>query len=105
MAEPARIEQAWQERNELALLDGEERWTKIRGLEAHFAHKSLWSGVLIVTIAWMVLFESILVACVGMGWWDFTKYSWLIPTLMIQFLAQIVGLGLLVVKSLFKDMD
>lgn len=53
----------------------------------------------------MVIFESILVMCVGFGWWDFTKYSWLIPTLMIQFLAQIVGLGLLVVKSLFKDMD
>lgn len=80
------------------------RWTKVRGMRDHFIHKGWWSGCLLGTIMWMVFFESLLVACVGFGWWDFSEYSWLVPTLMIQFLAQIVGLGLLVVKSLFKEM-
>ena len=105
LIQPVQIEAGWQRRHEDALMRGEEAWIRARGLEAHFRHKSLWSSVLIFTIAWMVIFESILVWCVGVGWWDFTQYSWLIPTLMIQFLAQIVGLGLLVVKSLFRDMD
>ena len=98
------LEASWRQWNATALHEGEEAWVRIRGLEAHFEHKSLWSTVLIFTIAWMVIFESILVACVGFGWWDFKEYAWLVPTLMIQFLAQIVGLGILVVKSLFKDM-
>ena len=51
----------------------------------------------------MVVFQSALLTFVGLGWWDFTHYKWLVPILLVQNLAQIIGLAVFVVKSLFKD--
>jgi hypothetical protein len=42
---------------------------------------------------------------VGVDVWSFTKYEWLLPALLVQNLAQIVGLAVFVVKALFKDLD
>ncbi len=53
----------------------------------------------------MILFQWLLLGLVGVGIWDFTKYEWLLPVLLVQNLGQIIGLALVVVKSLFKDID
>jgi len=49
------------------------------------------------------LFQMFLLMMVGWGWWDFTKYDWLLPMLLVQNFAQIVGLALVVVRSLFDS--
>jgi hypothetical protein len=101
----AEFELNWEVAQESAALLAEERWIRAGGLRQHFIHKGWWSGVLLGTIVFMVLFESLMIGLVGCGVWNFEKYAWLLPTLMIQFLAQIVGLGLLVVRSLFKQIS
>jgi hypothetical protein len=56
-------------------------------------------------MAFMVGYQSFLLYKVGTGAWDFSKYQWLLPSLLVQNLAQIVGLAVFVVKALFKDMN
>jgi hypothetical protein len=53
----------------------------------------------------MIFFQCYLLWKVGTGIWNFEKYTWLLPALLAQNLAQIVGLAVFVVKALFKDMD
>ncbi len=53
-------------------------------------------------MAFMVVFQSFLLWMVGGGFWDFSEYEWLLPALLAQNLAQIVGLAVFVVKALFK---
>lgn len=84
-------------------LEGEREYAHLRGLVDHYNHKGRWSWFLIALMAFMVGFQSLLLSLVGAGIWSFEKYSWLIPTLLVQNLAQIVGLAVFVVKSLFKD--
>ncbi|PWB81529.1 MAG: hypothetical protein C3F11_14955 [Methylocystaceae bacterium] len=84
-------------------LEGEREYAHLRGLVDHYKHKGRWSWFLIALMAFMVGFQSLLLSLVGAGIWSFEKYSWLIPTLLVQNLAQIVGLAVFVVKSLFKD--
>ncbi len=78
---------------------------KIRGLRDHFQHKKYWSWLLMFAIGFMVIFQFILVILVGVNALDFRDYTWLLPTLMVQYLAQIVGLAVFVVRSLFKDIN
>ena len=54
-------------------------------------------------MAGMIIFQSVLLGMVGAGVWDFTKYQWLLPVLLAQNLAQVIGLAVFVVKALFKD--
>lgn len=84
---------------------GETEWVKLNGLSDHFWHKKLWSWVLLGVIVWMVFFQSALLIGIGLGRFDFTSYSWLLPTVMIQYLAQIVGLAVFVVRHLFSRAD
>lgn len=79
-------------------------WTHLKGLQSHYWHKKLWSFFLMALMASMVAFQSFLLVKVGLGEWDFSKYQWLLPALMVQNLAQVVGLAVFVVKSLFKDL-
>jgi hypothetical protein len=53
----------------------------------------------------MISFQSFLLYEVGVGAWSFEKYTWLLPALLVQNLAQIVGLAVFVVKALFTKMD
>ena len=86
-------------------VDAQRAWVHLRGLEDHYRHKSRWSWFLIGGLSGMILFQWLLLALVGLGKWDFTKYEWLLPVLLVQNLGQIIGLALVVVKSLFKDID
>jgi hypothetical protein len=80
-------------------------YAKLVGLRDHFRHKRFWSWFLMAIMAAMVIFQSYLIWQVGIGAWNFKGYDWLLPTLMIQYLIQIVGLAVFVVRSLFKDMS
>jgi hypothetical protein len=88
-----------------ASVEAERAWANLIGLRDHFRHKGYWSLFLMTVMAFMVLFQSWLIWMVGGGWWDFTKYEWLLPTLMVQYLLQVAGLALVAVRSLFKDIS
>ncbi|MDR3524889.1 MAG: hypothetical protein P4L66_12395 [Acetobacteraceae bacterium] len=85
--------------------DSEQRYIHLRGLEDHYRHKGNWSWFLIALMAVMILFQCILLGMVGANIWSFEKYTWLLPALLVQNLAQVIGLAVFVVKALFKDMD
>jgi hypothetical protein len=77
-------------------------YTHLRGLQDHYWHKGKWSFFIMGIMAVMVMFQSYLLYKVGTNQWDFTRYAWLLPALMVQNLGQIVALALVVVKSLFR---
>lgn len=54
-------------------------------------------------MAGMIGFQSYLLVRVGQGAWSFADYNWLLPALLAQNLAQVVGLAVFVVKALFSD--
>lgn len=76
----------------------------LTGLNDHYKHKGKWSYFLMFLLFLMILFQCILLRQVGLGHWDFTKYEWLLPILLVQNLGQIISLAFVVVKSLFKDL-
>lgn len=90
---------------EYRAVDAERAWAHLQGLQDHYSHKKNWSTFLMLVLGGMIGFQWVLLGCVGMGYWDFTKYQWLLPILLVQNLGQIIGLAFVVVKSLFKDMD
>lgn len=90
---------------QLRAVDAERAWAHLKGLQDHYRHKKNWSIFLMVILGGMIGFQWILLAMVGWSEWDFTKYEWLLPILLVQNLGQIIGLAFVVVKSLFKDMD
>jgi len=53
----------------------------------------------------MLAFQSYLLVMVGRGVWDFSAYEWLLPALLVQNLAQVVGLSVWAVKYLFSDIS
>ena len=103
--EDREFEYAFEEEFSYRSVEAETLWTKLQGLKDHFKHKKIWSWALLVAMIWMVLFQSGLLVAIGLGKLDFASYDWLLPTVMIQYLAQIVGLAVFVVRSLFKDMN
>ncbi len=81
------------------------KYAHLRGIKDHYKHKVRWSNFLILAIAAMLIFQSVLLVEVGIGYWDFTKYEWLLPALLVQNLAQVVGLSVWAVKYLFSDIS
>ena len=75
------------------------------GLRDHFKEKSKWSGWLLAAVLFLILFQSLIISLVGADVFHFEKYKWLLPLLLVQNFAQIIGLALVVVKSLFNDMN
>jgi hypothetical protein len=90
---------------EVSAVDVERAWAHLEGLQDHYRHKKNWSTFLMGILAGMVGFQWILLAMVGWAQWDFSKYEWLLPILLVQNLGQIIGLAFVVVKSLFRDLD
>lgn len=84
-------------------IDRQRGYQHLLGLQRHYEHKSKWSYFLMAMMAGMLGFQSILLGLVGARIWDFTGYAWLLPALLVQNLAQIAGLCVIVVQSLFKD--
>lgn len=82
----------------------EAEYAHLKGLRDHYHHKGKWSWFLMGLMGWMVAFQCVLLWMVGAKIWDFTPYKWLLPALLAQNFAQIVGLALWVVKALFRDL-
>lgn len=94
---PASIEDANKETaRELA-------YAKLLAFQQHHSSKGHWSIFMMALLAGLVIFQIILLVKVGQGKWDFTRYEWLLPLLLVQNLAQIIGLAHVVVKSLFDS--
>lgn len=77
-------------------------WAHLKGLQDHYWHKGAWSWFLMGLLVLMIGFQSFLLVMVGLGFWDFTQYEWLLPALLVQNLGQIIALAYVVVKSLFR---
>jgi hypothetical protein len=84
-------------------IDRQRGYQHLLGLQRHYEHKSKWSYFLMAMMAGMLGFQSLLLGLVGAGTWTFLGYDWLLPALLVQNLAQIAGLCVIVVQSLFKD--
>lgn len=100
---PRRVERMWNRRFGAVAVKAEARYEHLRGLRDHYTHKRIWSYVLMGMMALLLAFQCLLLGLVGSGVWDFTPYDWLLPALMVQNLAAIIGLAYVVVKSLFRD--
>jgi len=81
----------------------ERSYVHLRGLSAHYRHKGMWSYFIAFLMLLMIAFQSALLGMVGSGLWSFEKYTWLLPGLLVQNLAQVIGLAVFVVKALFKE--
>lgn len=108
---PAKIEEApltyedeYRRQFKKHAIESEEQYAHLNGLIDHYKHKGYWSFFLMAVMASMILFQAFLLIQVGFGYWDFTEYEWLLPLLLVQNLAQIIGLAVFVVKALFKEM-
>ncbi len=81
-------------------------WTEYEhflGVRQHYQHKGRWSKFLLVAIAGMISYQMVLLILVGINWLDFSDYDWLLLGLLVQNMAQIVGLSIYAVKNLFSD--
>lgn len=78
-------------------------YAKLLAFERHHSNKAKWSIFMMAALASLIIFQIVLLIKVGQGKWDFTKYEWLLPLLLVQNLAQIIGLAHVVVTALFDN--
>lgn len=90
-----------QRQDEQDALTRQLQYSKLKAFEDHHANKGKWSLFIMWVMAAMLGFQSGLLAMVGWGFWDFSKYEWLLPSLLVQNLAQIIVLATIIVKALF----
>jgi len=101
----SRSEKQYIRRFQSLSVEGQASYAHLQGIQDHYKHKGRWSNFLIGAIAAMLIFQSTLLVCVGLDIWDFSKYEWLLPALLVQNLAQVVGLSVWAVKYLFSDIS
>jgi hypothetical protein len=104
-SEISRPEKEYLRRFQSISVDGQVQYAHLKGIRDHYKHKERWSNFLILAIAAMLMFQSYLLIQVGLGVWDFSKYEWLLPALLVQNLTQVVGLSVWAVKYLFSDIS
>jgi hypothetical protein len=100
---PTKIEGIYRKKFSRDSIEAQAKYEHLQGLKDHYKQKGHWSTFLIILMGAMVVFQCVLLGMVGAGQWDFSEYEWLLPALLAQNLAQIVGLAIFVVKSLFKN--
>ncbi|MBB3461550.1 hypothetical protein [Rhizobium sp. BK377] len=91
------------EQDSTAETERELAFARLRAFNSHHDSKRDWSRFMMLVIGGLIAFQAILLVKVGTGEWDFTKYEWLLPLLLVQNLAQIVGLAHVAVKALFDS--
>ena len=60
-----------------------------------------WSWWLTIWISGLLIFHIALTVAIGRGWLRFTDYPAFLPMVVLQNFAQIVGMGLIIVKFLY----
>jgi len=101
----SRSEKQYLRRFQTLSVEGQAQYAHLKGIQDHYKLKGRWSNFLIGAIAAMLVFQSVLLVMVGLGKWDFSKYEWLLPALLVQNLAQVVGLSVWAVRYLFSDIS
>ena len=79
------------------------KFARLNAFTNHHSGKRHWSIFMMGVLASLILFQMLLLGMVGAKYWDFTKYDWLLPLLLVQNLAQIIGLAHVIVKALFDS--
>lgn len=100
-AEAERFQVKVQKQEEAAALDRQMGYAKLKAFQAHHDNKGRWSVFIMVAMGAMIFYQSVLLGLVGAKVWDFTAYEWLLPSLLVQNLAQIITLAAIIVKALF----
>lgn len=77
-------------------LDGKKKFYKLR---------TKWSWAIIAWISVILIFNVMLSRNTGMGYWNFEKYPYLLHEILGMNLAQIIGMGFVVVKFLFPTFE
>jgi hypothetical protein len=103
-ADSQALQETWEKQFRAMSAAQEISWVRLNAIQDHYAHKGKWSYFLMGLMLLMVVFQSVLLGLVGANVWDFSKYDWLLPLLLVQNFASIVGLAVWVVKALFKDL-
>lgn len=84
-------------------LKNELAFAKLVAFRSHHGSKRAWSRFMILVMAVLIGFQILLLVKVGQGEWDFTKYEWLLPVILVQNFGQIVALAVIVVRALFDS--
>lgn len=80
----------------------EDEAVEIEGRKAYFKLRQTWSKCIISWITFLIIFNVILTALVGLGIMNFEKYQWFITAVTIETFLQIVGMGYIAVRFLFS---
>jgi len=78
-------------------------YVHLKGTQDHYALRKTWAWFLIFALSAVIALQHVILFCVGWSWLDFTAYPWVLQILLVQNLAQIVGLATFAVRYLFKD--
>lgn len=98
-------EEAYRRRFTQDAIQQEYAYAHLAGIQDHYKHKGRWSWFLMGIIGLMMIFQLVLITLVGVKLFDFTEYEWLVQLLLVQNLAQVVGLAIYAVKYLFSDIS
>lgn len=83
--------------------DPRRKFIEDRGREGYFMLRYIWSGFIILWICVLITFNIVVTWLVGMGLLDYSESKWFINVVMVQTFLQIVALGVIAVRYLFKE--
>ena len=83
--------------------EGMAKRVEIDGRRRYFGLRDTWSAWIIAWISSLIFFNIAITVCVGLGVLVFTDLEWFISAVLVQTFLQIVGLGFVAVRYLFKD--
>ena len=85
------------------LLNAASQAVEITGRQKYFDLRDTWSKWIIRWITVLIAFNSIVTVAVGLGCLDYSQYEGFITVVFLQTFLQIVGLGAVAVRYLFKS--
>lgn len=86
---------------ESARCAAEKERVELDGRRAFFQLRQHWSAALMIWISFFIAFHLLLTMGVGLGWFDYREYRWLIPLITVENFLQVVGMGYIVVRFLY----
>jgi hypothetical protein len=88
---------------EEAKIKAKKELIELDGRKQFFTLRSHWSVCIIIWISIFILFHISIAIFLGLGLLDFEKNRWFLPSLIIENFLQIIGMGYVVVKFLFRE--
>ena len=85
------------------LSEADRERVELDGRKAYFNLRNKWSNWIIGWITGLIVFNCTVAILVGAGKLDYTTHSWFITAVTVETFLQIVGLGYVAVRFLFKD--